>query len=164
MSPYSTGNNAWLSQALATSSYGSWLRVVGAPSGSSTGLELSFTVEGVLSAGSISLEVHNADDPTGAFVNPALQCAYLEIVSSPSKIIVTGTSLARSSAPFDRPFSVVAYNTFGDPVATPNVSMFLYDAAGIHVYQSTLRRIWGHNIGNYALLSSLFLLLHSWLQ
>lgn len=135
---FTAGNDAWLTQALATSSFGSWLRVVSAPYGLSTGLQLSFSVEGVASSSAAPLDVQNLDPPGSFPVDPASQCAYLDIVAWPTKIIVTGASLAAFSTPFDRPFTVVAYNAYGDPVSTPRVAMFLYDSAGIHVYRSKL--------------------------
>ena len=89
-----------------------------------------------MSDDNIPLEVHNIDRPGSKLPrsDPALQCAYLEIEASPTRSLVSGASLKSYNTLFDIPFKVVAYNTFGAPVQTSAVSMFLFDAAGVHAY------------------------------
>jgi hypothetical protein len=118
-----------------TSNFGSWLRVVAAPAGATRGLGLGFIVEGVQASPLLPLDVVNVDVPTLDPLPPATtQCAFLRIVDSPKRALVSGTSLQSSYTPFDGSFTVVAYNALGQPVRTPDVSMYLYDSAGVHVY------------------------------
>ena len=126
-----------LSRALATGHYGGFFRVVAAPPGTTTDLELVFAVEGVESAPA-SLTVVNLDAvvgtaPGGAPVSPA--CGYLEVVSTPTRIMQVGASVATGDSPFEGPpFIVQAYDSFGTPMVPPtNVQQHAVDFVGIAV-------------------------------
>lgn len=128
-----------LDASVATGRWGGHMRVVTAPRGASTGLLLALRVDGVEASVRVPLTVVNhdlappTDAPSPDF--PANQCAFLDIVESPSRINVTWRSASLLDSPFDRPFKVVARNSAGDPIAGVQIAMAPVDTAGMLLYR-----------------------------
>lgn len=128
---FARGKDPRLLYATATGDYGAMLRVVTAPLGYSVS-ELSFSVEGILTS-TTALHVWNLNGqgaPAPAIPHSKM-CAHLNITSSPDSISGNG------SGTFSSPLVVLAVNDNGEPVPTPNVSIFVVDALGTFIVKDS---------------------------
>lgn len=98
-----------LDAASATGQWGSHFRVVFAPSGTTSGLGLTWQVEGVPSNTIIPVTINNLDSDATSQAT----CAHLQIVKTPSSVPLGPSAISQLSTPFDTPFSVQAYNSLG---------------------------------------------------
>lgn len=128
-----------LDAAVSTGRWGGHLRVVSAPRGTTADLLLLLYVDGVEADVRVPLTVTNLDVEPSSHAPPLApltnQCAFLDIVDSPSRINVTWRSLSLLDSPFDAPFKVVARDSAGEPIVGVQIAMVPVDTAGMLLYR-----------------------------
>lgn len=139
--------------AKETGDFGSFLRVVVTPRKADVPADsttmLGFIVEGVSSTSMRNISITNLDEvkvinPIMPFLNATSACAFIDIVQTPESTLLSKNTDALPGSPgrdyskFDSPFIIHTLNSFGEPIATPAVSMQVVDALGLFIHSLEL--------------------------